>query len=376
MYFRTTNIPAIDNETLVEAYKYLKYSDLATNCLVSKRFSNLIRTHRHKLALLNVDRISMEICYDPDDNKTLDKFVFDKKLTPEEYNDWVIRNGYSKHIPFESQVVGKRCKQYRSIYKLSAVCYKDKSSCQSSGSTTVFHARTKFKHKNWPLFQHFVRLLTDPFIYICRMELAPQIDVFNLLAGAIKPDRGRLQCEKLTFDLDDHVQKFDGWIEDNVRCSKLLIYKCSMYIYLGILNFDIANYGKALIKFHASGAHCTPKIALLYYDLSDVVGVLLKKFMDHKISDVCQMVESIRGRVSKSTAKIWKQLYTEFMVKEDEDDEDTEESYEFANNNIETKLQLTVTRHYVVILNERIRVRTSKISLKIKPTFDLNQRNF
>ncbi|KAI1696945.1 hypothetical protein DdX_18792 [Ditylenchus destructor] len=37
--------------------------------------------------------------------------------------------------------------------------------------STVFYARAELNDDNWPLFQHFVRLITDPFIYIDSMEL-------------------------------------------------------------------------------------------------------------------------------------------------------------------------------------------------------------
>ncbi|KAI1693839.1 hypothetical protein Ddc_22513 [Ditylenchus destructor] len=56
---RMPNIVALDNGTMVEAFKFLNYCQLATSSHVSKRFWNLIRTHRHKLALLDVNEISM-----------------------------------------------------------------------------------------------------------------------------------------------------------------------------------------------------------------------------------------------------------------------------------------------------------------------------
>ncbi|KAI1696057.1 hypothetical protein DdX_19256 [Ditylenchus destructor] len=55
------NIAAMDNGTMVESFKFLNYYQLAKSSLVSKRYWNLIRTHRHKLALLDVDEIYMVI---------------------------------------------------------------------------------------------------------------------------------------------------------------------------------------------------------------------------------------------------------------------------------------------------------------------------
>ncbi|KAI1706330.1 hypothetical protein Ddc_15342 [Ditylenchus destructor] len=48
---------AMDNGTMVESFKYLNYCQLAKISLVSKRFWNLIRTNRHRLALLYVDYV-------------------------------------------------------------------------------------------------------------------------------------------------------------------------------------------------------------------------------------------------------------------------------------------------------------------------------
>ncbi|KAI1693118.1 hypothetical protein Ddc_23143 [Ditylenchus destructor] len=56
---RISKIATLDNGTMVETFKYLNYCQLATNSLVSKRYCDLIQTHRHMLALLNVDCIRM-----------------------------------------------------------------------------------------------------------------------------------------------------------------------------------------------------------------------------------------------------------------------------------------------------------------------------
>ncbi|KAI1701570.1 hypothetical protein Ddc_17557 [Ditylenchus destructor] len=112
---RITNIATLDNDTIVEAFRYLKYCGLAKTSLVSKRFCDLIRTHRHKLALLDVKSISMdEVMAEPTDIK-----IFDKPFTPEEYNNWVIRNGYSKQIPPETQIAGMQSTEYERKTRLN-----------------------------------------------------------------------------------------------------------------------------------------------------------------------------------------------------------------------------------------------------------------
>ncbi|KAI1703671.1 hypothetical protein Ddc_16458 [Ditylenchus destructor] len=254
LYKRMTNIAALDNGTIVEAFKYLNYCRLARTSLVSKRFSNLIRTHRHKLALLYVCRIGMNDCnQDPTDIK-----IFKKTLSPEEYNNWVIHNGYSKQIPPETQIAGKQITGYgRKVYQLHAVVdyyYKGKDifrildTVNTDLSATflewpemygnpfkipgvidpislfrrafeVFDANKELSHENWPVFQHFFRLLTDPFIFICSMGLPRQNYSLNLLAGAINPNCGRIQCQLISVDLEDNMHNFINWIKGHVHCD-------------------------------------------------------------------------------------------------------------------------------------------------------------
>ncbi|KAI1691453.1 hypothetical protein DdX_21877 [Ditylenchus destructor] len=184
----------MDNGTLVEVFKFLNYCQLAKNSLVSKRFSNLIRTHRHSLGLLYVNSISVKYHY----RATAFIKVFTKQLSPKAYNEWVIRNQYSKQIPLEDQVGRMHRRQYEhNVYRIFAqAVYKDPNHHPLwNDMTTVFYASTKLDHVNWPLFQQFVRLLSDPSIYIRCLELTSQNDVFNLLARSTSSDRNRLQCK-------------------------------------------------------------------------------------------------------------------------------------------------------------------------------------
>ncbi|KAI1692934.1 hypothetical protein Ddc_23246 [Ditylenchus destructor] len=128
----------MDNGTMVEAFKYLNYCQLAKNSLVSKRFRDLIQTHRHSLALLYVDEISMYSAQSGPDAIN----VFGKELSPEAYNEWVIRNSYSKQIPIESQVASEESTQsITNGYGLAAyACYKDLSYREWNDRTTVFSA--------------------------------------------------------------------------------------------------------------------------------------------------------------------------------------------------------------------------------------------
>ncbi|KAI1696570.1 hypothetical protein Ddc_20289 [Ditylenchus destructor] len=334
---RISKIATLDNGTMVEILKYLNYCQLAKNSLISKKFLNLICTHRHKLALLYVDSLVMS---NLDSGSYLIE-IFDQKLSPKEYDEWVIRNGYSKQIPLEGQVVRKQNAQYdsRKVYGLSA-------NAAYNGSMNVFYAQTRLNHKNWPLFQHFVRLLMDPFIYIRSLKLISQRDVLNLLAGATDPDHSRLRCEKLKLDLEGNVPKFISWIKDNVRCVEFRM-----------IGYRISNYDEELLDLFMSGAHCTSTISMNYSIggvSTKIVVDLVQKFMDLKSSDECQMVESIRA-VTRSTVV----FELDHQISLTNDEHGTERVFEFVNNDVGKKLRLCdkifdaidygATDHYCVL---------------------------
>ncbi|KAI1695923.1 hypothetical protein DdX_19317 [Ditylenchus destructor] len=119
--YRIPNKATMDNDIMMETLTHLNYHQLAKSCLVSKRFWNMIRAHRHKLALLYVDCIEMGCI----------RFnlpileIFDKELCPEEYNEWVIRNRYSKQIPLNGQDAEKNCTRNEGeIYNLRVLAGK------------------------------------------------------------------------------------------------------------------------------------------------------------------------------------------------------------------------------------------------------------
>ncbi|KAI1699637.1 hypothetical protein Ddc_18473 [Ditylenchus destructor] len=276
----------MDNGTMIEAFKYLKYSQLAKNSLVSKLFRDLTRTHRHSLALLCVDEITMKrISLRGPANIN----VYDKDLSPEEYDEWVNRNQYSKAAPLE----------------------------------------------------HFVRLIADPFVYIRWMDLIPQNEILNLLVGAVNSDRElsqivnsdreRLQCGKLTFCLEGNVQKFMSWIKNNVRCDNFQI----------ISDYQQLRYDDGLPDFFLTGAHCTSKICMEYYEPSDVIVEFAQKFMDLKTCDDYKVVEFLDCNVAKLCVHELTRKCAKFIVKEENDDGDSEHVFEFVNNDIGKKMQLT-----------------------------------
>ncbi|KAI1710992.1 hypothetical protein Ddc_13123 [Ditylenchus destructor] len=323
----------MDNGTMVEAFKYLNYMQLAKSSLVSKRYSNLIRTNRHSLALLSVDSIDMSEYigeYSPARPAGRMK-LYNKKISTKEYNEWIIHNRYSKRIPLNGQV------EYGSqVYDMTAE-YKD-----SNETTWVFAANGKLNHEKWPLFQHFVRLLTDPFIYVRSLTLTPRIDVsfINLLAEAMNPDYNRLKCDEFVLfsKLDnrkDNVLKFIGSTKNYVYCNKFQI--CL---------YSDSNYDEEFLDLFVTGAHCSSAIEINLYDISNVFKALLQKFMGLESSDEYKIVESIRGQVKDGRiAEELKRNYAKFIAEEaDEEGSGTSQVIGFINKDIAKKLTLSVKK--------------------------------
>ncbi|KAI1707472.1 hypothetical protein Ddc_14814 [Ditylenchus destructor] len=326
---RISKIAALDNGTLVEAFKYLNYCQLATRSLVSKRYRDVIQTYRHSLACLHIREISIagrEM--GEDESSPLEVKIFDKELSPEAYNEWVIRNGYSKQVPVED---GKQSTIDRFVYSFDTIAAYDHD--DSSISDSALTASTELNNENWPIFQHFIRLLTDPFISIYDVELVPQNDVLNLLSEVLSQDQKCLQCTILSVDVGNDMQKFMSWIKDYVGCNEVKIS-------------DIKpSDDKELFDFFMTGAKCTYEVYIIYYDLSEIIINFVEKFMDLKDSDEYQVVESIRGWIEMEALEVLKSEYADFLVKENKDylDRDTI-TFEFTNNNNGKKVECVL--HY------------------------------
>ncbi|KAI1710267.1 hypothetical protein Ddc_13552 [Ditylenchus destructor] len=253
-----TNTVTLDNYTMVEVLKHLNYCQLASSSLVSKRYRDVIQKNRHKLALLKVDYIGMKFVVNDHDYIKM----FDTVLTPEAYKKWVIRNHYLRQIPLESQINETQITQFYQLW--ACTNYKDPN--YSNDSTTVFYANAELSREGWPLFLHFARLLTDPFIYIRDLELISQ-NVLNLLAEAIKPDQNGVKCDNLRLNLRDNSHAIFKWIKDYVLCNEFQIYT----------EFEsVSNYGEEFLDLFMTGANCTSKIWAGNFDLCDVVVVFVQ----------------------------------------------------------------------------------------------------
>ncbi|KAI1699731.1 hypothetical protein DdX_17154 [Ditylenchus destructor] len=260
--------------------------------------------------------------------------VFNKELSTEAYNEWVICNNYSEQVPLQDQVTTMQSPQ-NSGYRLSVFAhYKDQTHHELLDRTTVFHAVVELNREYWPAFQHFVRLIADPFVYIDTMELTYQNDVLNLLSGAINSER-RLQCKKFDFNLNGNSQKSITWTKNHVRCNQFYIYGESD------LNLD-----EALLDFFVTGARCTPSLKIGYHDLPKAVVDFVQKFMELKNSDESQLVEAIEGNFKSQVVELLKRDYAEFIVKEERGHRYNTHIFEFVNVNIGKKLRL-IAKNYI-----------------------------
>ncbi|KAI1707750.1 hypothetical protein DdX_12306 [Ditylenchus destructor] len=331
---KTSKIAIFDNGTMVEAFKYLSYYQLAKSGFVSKRFRNLIKTHRHSLALLYVSYIGMNnFLVIPTGIR-----MFENELSPEDYNEWVIRNNYSKQIP---PAAGKQSTDdVRKIYRFRANIYcKD-----SNATTTVFSARTKLNHESWPLFQHFVRLLSDPFVYIQYLNLTPLKELLHLLSEAINPDHGRIQCEELAYEFNLKTKKFWNWTKAHLCCNRLEIF------------LKTGNSDNVFFDLFMTGAHFTPNVVIQGRPLFQSVTDFVQKFIGLKNCDASQMIESIRCYDHESTVDALKVKYGPFFTKEEKIQYDSATAlvFEFVNADIGKKLRLicqTDTRIDMKIIN-------------------------
>ncbi|KAI1695609.1 hypothetical protein DdX_19494 [Ditylenchus destructor] len=256
---------------------------------------------------------------------------FNKELSPEEYKQWVVRNKYSKHTSLKISTTVDPLG-----YELSAYGdYKDRNPIR----TPVFFARVKqLNHDTWPLFQHFVRLLTDPFICIRYLRLITQADVFNLLAAKIhRSNRGRLHCEILSLKFEGNVQTPLNWIKDHVRCASfqqsMPVSNCS------------PNRRKQLLDFFITGSHCTSEIVVIDSNISkDLIIDFVQKFTHLKNCDEIHIVNSIRGKVFYMSADALDTIYEQFIIKNEKNRRTTAQVFEFVNVVIQKKLQLSITR--------------------------------
>ncbi|KAI1694400.1 hypothetical protein DdX_20134 [Ditylenchus destructor] len=326
---RISKIAKMDNAPLVEAFKFLNYTQLAKSSLISKRFRNQIRANRHRLALLHVPWIKMRfpnltplLRADRSAHiKILDR-IEPNMVSAEENNEWAILQQYPRQIPFEAQYD-------RNFYELAA--YGVDNAVGISNSKLNAHAELNQEN----LSQHFIRLLTDPFIYIRSLALSSQVDVSNLLPAAIGPEDRRLRCEELKFYIDGNSQNFMRWIKDHMRCDELQIY-CIR----GMSVCDGRLLNEAVFDLFVSGALCTSDIKVKYRARFTIIVEFAQKFMDLKsCKQGHQIVASFEFNIPAGTVEELKGECAKFIVKEEGD----HCTFEFVNKDIGKKLQIATT---------------------------------
>ncbi|KAI1705116.1 hypothetical protein DdX_13874 [Ditylenchus destructor] len=336
------NMAAMDNVTMVQVFKYLNYCQLATSSLVSKRFWNLIQTHRHSLAFLDVNRIIIDGSVTNKDPALIK--MFNKKLSPEKYNELIVRNGYSKRIPFEVPIVGKESTEIDGgfyLFQAYAFTYRKPKYPDDYIGAPVFNACVELKDDNWPLCEHFFRLLMHPFICIRTLSFTGIKDVFTLVAGAMDSNPNRLQCKQLDIRYIPGFQKLIAWIKDHVRCDEFDI-DVDVDSKFGFKLDNGPIYDEELLNLFLTGAPCTPAIYVRDYDLSKFIVDLVQMFMGLKTRYEFQPVETIWGKVEDFEE--FKRNMAEFIAEGEQYEEayGTREVIGFINNDIKKKLTLYV----------------------------------
>ncbi|KAI1698170.1 serpentine type 7TM GPCR chemoreceptor str domain-containing protein [Ditylenchus destructor] len=143
------------------------------------------------------------------------------------------------------------------------------------------------------------------------------------------------------------AQRLDPFLilPDCVRCNRFFISD----------EADL-NQNEALLDFLLTGAHCTPSIKIGYRDLSKVVVDFVQKFMDLKDSDGSQLVEAIEGNTKSQDIELLKRDYAKFCAKEERNDRSNTHIFEFVNDNIGKKLQLTAKTYESLMPDFSIKV--------------------
>ncbi|KAI1691749.1 hypothetical protein DdX_21661 [Ditylenchus destructor] len=116
--------------------------------------------------------------------------------------------------------------------------------------------------------------------------------------------------------------------------------------------YELIAYGyykdldKQLLDFFATGSHCTSEVFVIFNWISKAVIVdFVQKFMDLKSRDDSQLVESIRGYVSETTAEAMKNNYVKFFTQGNYENRwNVEDIFELVNADIAKKLQLTISQ--------------------------------
>ncbi|KAI1703660.1 hypothetical protein DdX_14801 [Ditylenchus destructor] len=344
----------MDNGTMLEVFKFLNYWQLAKNSLVSKKFSLLISYHRYSLARLSVEfsLVSLHFAYG------IIK-IFDKELTVKAYDEWVVRNNFSKQVPFGSLVAAGNESthfDYKGYQLRAHADYKNitfPQNCrQSPSKTSVFIASTSLNHETWPIFQHFLRLFTDPFIFIQCIRLGLQKEVLNLLAVTLNPLPNSLQCKELAVCLRGDVHESFGWIKDYLLCKEFQING----------HYD-SYYDEDLLDFFVTGVQCTSVITIRFYYVSTVVVNFVQKFMRLKRCDEYHLVRFIKAYQIQNDQVLWnlQSRYEKFIVQKERFENDCESGpvdqrrtvhvFEFINVDIGMKLQITAVDYAADFVN-------------------------
>ncbi|KAI1706611.1 hypothetical protein Ddc_15192 [Ditylenchus destructor] len=332
----------VDDHTLEQTFKFLGYFQLAKSSLVSRRFSRVIQSNRSRLAKLRVKKLLMDRRIRIHQNFIT---VCDVEFNPNEYREWAYPYGYTKGYRFDSPVVAvtaaydsrspERREQHHSFIRLQALAYED-----SNTLVTVFSAvtSTKLSYDNWPLYQHFIRLLNDPFAYFERLTLISfQNFAWNALVENYGSRNRSVTCKYAKILLEDDSKDFLVWIKQNVVSEDLSLRR-----------YETSTYDQDdTVSFLSTGQKCASSVVLRdeVYNGEHLIGAiydLIEKFLDLETSIQCQMISSINFRHICNLSERFLTNFARAFVRDEIVEDSFSRIYQFMNRNIKKKLEVKI----------------------------------
>ncbi|KAI1715338.1 hypothetical protein Ddc_10994 [Ditylenchus destructor] len=339
-------------DVMIDSLRFLNYCDLAKTSLISKKLSEFIQTHRSSLTLLRVKEMIMEYHEKqvPDGYSRTSystTMLFGVKKFDLDHDDWIESNGYSatfefkpKEVDLENLFQKQPPKPTNCISLHASARYHESGSCikeDSAPLTVVFSTFVKPKfnrldcRRHWPMLQHFVRLLSDPFVYFESIHLVSlKNELWKPLVKNLKLTLNRTLCNGAEIRLENNAGEFLDWMKNYLRCSQLSLRST------GSPNDELAT-------FLLSGSKCTSHAMISGTYNRALEHNLVARFLTLKQDDRDQMIPSISfpWMISVHTIKeMFGDTFSEFLVREENTLESFLQVYEFTNRDIMQKLEV------------------------------------
>ncbi|KAI1692016.1 hypothetical protein DdX_21492 [Ditylenchus destructor] len=351
-------------DVMIDSLRFLNYCDLAKASLISKKLSEFIQTHRSSLPFLRVKEMLMEYHEEqlPDrySRKSFSTItLFGVKNFDLDHKDWIKSNGYSATFEFEHKQSPPEPSNRISLH--AAARFHESGSCikeDSAPLTVVFSTFVKPNfhridcRRHWPMLQHFVRLLSDPFVYFERIQLVSlRNELWKPLVKNLKLTLTRTLCNDAEVCVENNAGEFLNWMKNYLRCSHLSLRST------GSPNDELA-------AFLLSGSTCTPLAVISGTYNKELEHNLVARFLTLKQIDRDQVIPSISfpWMISVHTIKeMFEDKFSDFLVREENTSESFLQVYEFTNSDIMQKLEVEFCKS-----RERMHLSLANCFMKVK----------